>query len=565
VLRRSKKASEETLSLPHPVKNETRQLPPLPERGRASRAPLKGNESLAADLRGLSSALAHIDASSSERLDRLAAALMDPNESELWIDVDLRRAFHTERLAYAFAVEQEGGEAPALVDTMDKIRNVMILLPIMLTWFALAQAVRDYSSYIEMYPEQIGQPFLLLWQQGFGGHGSWHSPSFSAVALLDALVILVIVIITFFAHGRREEREEDIAMTARDFQAHLDNALGEATVRFAMARTMKPNSLAEAIGQVTSRFDTTAQELLTRLRVEHDRLDEIAARREREFSDFAVFASGMRAGAEESQRMLIDLRQVSGALQMAVEDLTSEIGIAGEQQRTLLSVTSGLERVVGNATQSDAALVRQLADAARNLTETTDRAVAGADAAAKAGQVASEAVRYIAEVAASLTDGQGRIEHAIAAESEANTRLADALRSSGGGVATATRAMADIANTLIRVRDDLGRMSELSGAQSNALQRLLADQNGMAGSMQQIAHDLSAVGNVTAQRQREMTEDAASLIQRIDTLTSVLSRAAAGLPTPDMMQDAVSQAVRRELGDASRSPRRPGGGWNSGE
>ncbi|MEZ4626232.1 MAG: hypothetical protein R2843_15890 [Thermomicrobiales bacterium] len=328
---------------------------------------------------------------------------------------------------------------------------------------------------------------------------------------------------------------------------------------------MKPNAMAEAIGQVTSRFDTTAQELLTRLRVEHDRLDEIAARREREFSDFAVFASGMRAGAEESQRTLIDLRQISSALQTAVEDLTSEIGVASEQQRTLLSVTSGLERVIGGSTQSDAALVRQLADAARNLTETTDRAVAGADAAAKAGQVASEAVRYIAEVAASLTDGQGRIENAIAAESEANARLADSLRNSGSGVATATRAMADIANTLIRVRDDLGRMSELSGAQSTALQRLLADQNGMAGSMAQIAHDLSSVGNATAQRQREITDDAASLIQRIDTLTGVLSRAAAGLPTPDMMQDAVSQAVRREFDDAGRTPRRSTSGWSPGE
>ncbi|MEZ4626233.1 MAG: hypothetical protein R2843_15895 [Thermomicrobiales bacterium] len=112
----------------------------------------------------------------------------------------------------------------------------MILVPIMLTWFALAQAVSDYSNYVERYPEQIGQPFLLLWQQGFGGEASWHSPSFSSVAILDAMVILLIVVITFFAHGRREEREEDIAMTARDFQAHLDNALGEATVRFAMAR-----------------------------------------------------------------------------------------------------------------------------------------------------------------------------------------------------------------------------------------------------------------------------------------------------------------------------------------
>jgi hypothetical protein len=193
------------------------------------------------------------------------------------------------------------------------------------------------------------------------------------------------------------------------------------------------------------------------------------------------------------------------------------------------------------------ALVRQLADAARGLTETTDKAVAGADAAAKAGQVASEAVRYIADVAASLGDGQARIEQAIAAESEANTRLAEALRGSSGGVMNATRAMGDIVNTLVRVRDDLAQVSEMSGAHAGALQRLMAEQGGVTSSMQQAARDLSTAGTNTSQRQREITEEAAALIQRIDTLTNVLSRAAAGLPTPEMVQDAVSQAVRREL------------------
>lgn len=547
MLRRPRGTADETTPFSTSSADTITMMPPLPENGRSRRGPLSGNDSLAADLRGIAAALRPVDASSSERLERLAAALLDPNESELWIDVDLRRAFHTERLAYAYAVKELGGEAPPLIDTMDKIRNVMVLVPIMLTWFALAQAVSDYSNYIKNNPDELRRPFLLLWQDGFGGEASWHSPSFSAVALLDALVILVIVTITFFAHGRREQREEEIATTARDFQAHLDNALGEATVRFAMARTMKPNSLAEAIGQVVTRFDSTAQELLTRLRVEHDRLDEIASRREREFGDFAVFASGMRAGAEESQRMLIELRQVANALQTALEDLTSEIGLAGEQQRALLGVTSGLERIVGAATQADMALVRQLADAARGLTETTDKAVAGADAAAKAGQVASEAVRYIADVAAALSDGQARIEQAIAAESEANTRLAEALRGSSGGVMNATRAMGDIVNTLVRVRDDLAQVSEMSGAHAGALQRLMSEQGGVTSSMQQAARDLSAAGTNTSQRQREITEEAAALIQRIDTLTNVLSRAAAGLPTPEMMQDAVSQAVRREL------------------
>jgi len=565
VLRRPTGTAEETLPFPSSSAGPTTTIPPFPENGRRAHGPLAGNDSLASDLRGIAAAIEPVDASSAERLERLASAVLDPRESELWIDVDLHRAFHTERLAYSYGIYHEGGEAPPLVDTMDKIRNIMVLLPIMITWAALAQAVSDYADYVNANPDALSQPFLLLWQNGFGGTSSWHSPSFSAVAMVDALLILVIVTITFFAHGRREQREEEIANTARDFQAHIDNALGEATVRFAMARAIRPNAIADSINQVAVRFDGTSQELLTRLRVEHDRLDAIASKREREFDDFAVFASGMRNGAEESHRMLIELRQVASSLQTAVEDLTSEVGLAGEQQRALLGVTAGLERIVGASTQSDSALVRQLADAARGLTETTDKAVAGADSSAKAGQVAAEAVRHIAEIAAALGEGQVRIEHAIAAESEANALLADSLRGSASGVSNATRAMGEITNMLIRVRDDLARMSELTGTQTGALQRMLADQNGMAGSMQQIARDLSAVGGQTAQRQREITDEAAALIQRIDTLTSVLGRAASGLPTPDMVQDAVSQAVRREMGTNSTTPPRRGTGWPGGD
>src|SRR3712207_8835184 len=67
--------------------------------------------------------------------------------------------------------------------------------------------------------------------------------------------------------------------------------------------------------------------LFRSLRVEHDRLEAIATRREREFADFGVFASGMRAGAEETHRLLIDLRQVSTGLQTALrsEEHTSEL------------------------------------------------------------------------------------------------------------------------------------------------------------------------------------------------------------------------------------------------
>ncbi len=161
------------------------------------------------------------------------------------------------------------------------------------------------------------------------------SPTFSTVAILDALIIGVIIILTFYSHGRREEREESIQRTANSSRRDLDNVLAEATIALAPDRAGRPAMLARSVERLAERFEVNSQELLTRLQREHDRLEAIANRREKEFTDFGVFASGMRAGAEETHRLLIDLRQVSNGLQQALEDLTSEIGVASDQQRSL--------------------------------------------------------------------------------------------------------------------------------------------------------------------------------------------------------------------------------------
>jgi hypothetical protein len=53
---------------------------------------------------------------------------------------------------------------------------------------------------------------------------------------------------------------------------------------------------------------------------------------------------------------------------------------------------------------------------------------------------------------------------------------------------------------------------------------LLTEQNTIASGLGQVARDLSAVGIATSQRQREVNEEVASLVRRLDTLTSVLAR-----------------------------------------
>jgi len=504
-------------------------------------------QELAEELAGMAASLHEVDPRSAERLEDLAEAVGNEAGRQRWSDVDLRRAFHPERLAHVYAVRREGGYASAAITLADRARQILVLVPIFLTWFALAEASKAYSTYLQNHPDEAGASLLALWQRGFGGEASPFTPSFSTVAYTDALIIGVIIALTFYAHGRREARDEQIDQTASAFQADLDNVLAEASVMLAGDRGSRPAMLARSVERLAEGFGQSSQELLTRLRVEHDRLEQIAERREREFADFGVFASGMRAGAEETHRLLVGLRQVSSGLSTALEDLTSEVSLTTDQQRTLLSAVQSLERMTTSGIQSDQAVTRQIGTAAATLADVADKSLAGADAAAQAARIATEAIRGIAELTDSLAQGQARVETAVASEAEANQRLADALRGSTGGVAASTRTLQEIGAGLARLREDLDRIATHAGDQATTLTSLLGEQESIAAGLSQVARDLSAVGIATAQRQREVTEDVSTLVSRLDGLTALLSRATSAAPTSEVLQRAFTAALRSEL------------------
>lgn len=483
-------------------------------------------DALAKSLEEMAGTLEELDPRASERMRSLARAVGTDEGRQRWAEVDLRRAFNTERLAYVYALEREGGYAHSTIAMADWLRNMLVLAPIFLTWFALAMASRDYEEFLQLYPDEVRQPFLVLWERGFGGLSAWYAPSFSTVALIDAFLIGIIIVLTFYSHGRREAREEKVDQTAEHFQADLDNVLAEAAVVLAMDRGSRPALLARGVERLVDRFEQNSQELLTRLRVEHDRLEQLATRREREFADFGVFASGMRAGAEETHRLLVELRQVSSGLQTALEDLTSEVSSSVDQGRTLLKAVQGLEQLTVANLQSDQALTRQIATAAEALVEAADKGIAGADAAAQASRVATDAVRGIGAIAQDLAASQNRVERAVAEEAEANSRVAESLRGSAGGMAASARSLGEIEGSLAGLRDELGRLASGTAGQAQTLQALLDEQASIATELTKVARDISAISTRTAQRQDDVARSTGELVERLDRVVRGLGRTA---------------------------------------
>ena len=486
-------------------------------------------EEIARQISDIANLLEDVDARSSRRLDDLSEAISSETGRQRWSDVDLRRAFNTDRLAHAFAVKHEGGYAPQRIELADKLRNILVLVPILLTWWALGAAVANYAEFERANPEH-GSSFLVLWENGFDGLAGFFEPSLSHVAFLDAILIGVIIILTFYAHGRREEQEDVIADTTSLFQAEMDNALAEASVLLATDRTSRPVRLADAVERMADSFEESSGALLTQLQVEHDRMELLASRREKEFTDFGIFASGMRSGAEEMHQILATLRDVSHGLDRSLQDLTSDLAKSADQQRSLLTAVTNLERLTSSSIQNDQAATRQLAQTAARLEETAEKTISGAEQTSLAGRHAMDAVKSVAEIARDVTASQARIDEILTAQTNASGQLSETLRKSESTTGQTARQLAEIGNGLVALQRDFAAVGQQNAKQIEIINGMLNRQSESGQDLSNLAREIGGIAMNTTQRQREVNDAVQHLVQRLDNLANSLNRLIAQQP-----------------------------------
>lgn len=502
--------------------------------------------SLARDINGLATSLGEIDSRSSGRLRDLASAVNTPAERSRWNAVDLPQAFNTQRLSHEYALRKVGEQRVKLIELADKARNALVLVPVFLTWYALAEAARNYVEYITNNPDAAGQPFLLLWQQGFG-QDSWRYPTFSQVALIDAAVIFVIIVLTIYAHGRREDQEDAVANVAADFYATFDNILAEAGVLLARDRAAQPSQLARNVAALTDRFDQNSRELVSLIDDERRRIHDIANQRHEEFQDFALFARSMRAGAEQSNRTLAELRQLSRSLDDSVERLGQDVAATGRHQQTLLSTLQNLEQMTSSAIQSDQAVTHRLAEAAAAISESADAAMNGAENANRIAEASNQALRGIGDLAQRLADTSKELTDAMARDTSSTQDVSGALIATTRQNERIVESLNALATDIGEIRAGFGDLANRTAGQARALSGMLEQQAGLAQEITRATKELGAAGMSTAQRNREAKEDFTRLAQRLEQLTTSLNRAAQQMPTVENLQRAFVSALRSEI------------------
>ncbi|WP_162795887.1 hypothetical protein [Nonomuraea lactucae] len=213
-------------------------------------------------------------------------------------------------------------------------RNAVALVPLMLTWLALAVASWAYHELVRKDPSRMADPFLVLWQGRFDGMAL---PTFAETAVLSFSLLLIVMMLTVWAHRREAAANRSIAIVDKLADDAL-NALDLAVE----ASTARPPDNAKEWAEAASRVLTETQQMIkaavrdtTQLAKNNADIAQTASER---LTQLQQHGEEMLKGVgEETREVMLTLQRQSEQTTTRVgEEATQVLKQAGEANRQLV-------------------------------------------------------------------------------------------------------------------------------------------------------------------------------------------------------------------------------------
>lgn len=213
------------------------------------------------DLENLANQLDGSDERAAMRLRNLTNAVLTGNNADAWTAADIHRLIAPDLIAERYKRQRTTNW---LIITLEGLRNTLIFVPLVVTWFGISQAVTKYSDLITEKPNDIQLPFLFLWERGFDGQlPAWQT--LGTLAWIDFVLLVGVVILTFIVlflsdqvRGRRETEAEEL-------RARLIHSVASASLY--LNKNYKPGAggAVNSFNQSLTRFDNVIQQLLQQI------------------------------------------------------------------------------------------------------------------------------------------------------------------------------------------------------------------------------------------------------------------------------------------------------------
>lgn len=209
------------------------------------------------------------DSNTALRLRLLTDAIRGevPQEIEVWATSDLYAMIHPDNIVERFRSQQVSSQYAGgrIFELLRVSRNAFLFLPFVVTCFSLALAADSYANLLNARPNRVSEPFLYLWQQGFNGSlPSWLT--FSSIAWLDVVLLVLIFLLTLFMYSQSQirtfqqgrvalQREQD----AQVLRSDLVHVLAVASLY--LSKYKRPLTAGDNLELVARRIDTTARRM----------------------------------------------------------------------------------------------------------------------------------------------------------------------------------------------------------------------------------------------------------------------------------------------------------------
>jgi chromosome segregation ATPase len=335
-----------------------------------------------------------------ESIEDLANNL-DTEEAHLWAKVDLYAAFGPDSIEVPAAAE-----LASRAGLVELARNLLILTPLLITWIGISSASRAYGAMLEADPAAGQQPFIALWEGGFGGRTSM---TLFRVGVADVIAFICVIGTSLWLSLLRRKIDVTVEAEERVTWNRLRQALLDASLHLNTKAFDTPARFNEEITRVAENLgDVTAQVDRASARAE-SAIESIDASLE----SLTGALAGFQAGIADQQGTLEVLGERVDGVANGLGVLTGRLAELGVELDATVAESRGLASSVSTGLQELAAAGNELSAAGREQSIASSTFLHG---------IQREAQRQ-EELTHAWTEATASASHAAAALSSASAQL----------------------------------------------------------------------------------------------------------------------------------------------
>lgn len=263
---------------------------------------------------------------------------------------------------------------------LELLRNVLIFLPVLWTWYEVSRAARAYG---QLDPASRSMPFIALWQEGLGDAHSLSTTAIVAVGLLTALVVISLLLSIQRARvdGKRDFITADVASLISRAAA-VQPAVNAAT----------PTAQIDAFIAAGQGLVASLRDVAERMRLSAEPLA----------ASVAHANEVLRTQSEQMQRQIMVIERIAPSLE--------RLGTAAPSFESAAATLRAIEESLTPSAASLVDAVEELGDYSGKLSRATDDFTAGLASVNQGTDQFTAATKTMNEVANRLMDGIERRE-----------------------------------------------------------------------------------------------------------------------------------------------------------